>query len=481
MNFRLQWKLLLLALLSISFTYSCVQRKKNERYRFKTGDLRYGGQDAQQVLDNSAFKNPDPTEASDTKGGDVATSLPDETGTDESTQNTPTEEVEIEDGNESKSGNPSQNPNQQPTPEPEPDPEPDTGKSGEPDPEPEPEPEPDNKGDDPEPTPTPQDNSPECPDTEFPISRLCSNKAASAAGKWRIHWGRTLIDNVDRYVIRAVPHANRNTVAKEWNDAASLRNIANSVFFQKKLTLNLSDLPNGKYDLLFCAKDSLGNCKAQYGRKIASGEFSKNECVMSPGVVTVLVGRARPGSYNGQNIPCDSVASPLVIDLGNTGISLSSPVDGVMFDIDGDGYKEKVSWPIESQNYFLALDIDGNGSIDSAKELFGNSSQLPSGKTPANGFEALKYYDGNRDGVIDSNDVTYEDLVLWYDSNRDGMSSPSELHSLRSKNIKSINLSYIDGLEADFFGNQTRERSYVTMDNNTKRLVVDIWFLPRDE
>jgi len=259
-----------------------------------------------------------------------------------------------------------------------------------------------------------------------------------------------------------------------------MRAIADSVFFQKKFTLNLTDLPDGKYDLLFCAKDSLNNCKAMYGRKIASGTFNKTECTVQPGVITVLVGRAHPGNYNGRKIPCDSVASPLVIDLGNTGVSLSSAMDGVWFDIDADGFDERISWPIDQDSAFLTLDLNGNGAIDSAAELFGNFTALPSGRVPANGFEALRYYDGNKDGFLDAKDVIYEDLRLWQDVNRDGNSSSEELKTLASLGVTSINLNYIDGLEADFFGNQTRERSVVTMSDNTKRLIVDIWFLPRN-
>ena len=113
--------------------------------------------------------------------------------------------------------------------------------------------------------------------------------------------------------------------------------------------------------------------------------------------------------------------------------------------------------------------------------MFGNATALPSGRLPANGFEALRYYDGNQDRKIDAKDVVFEDLRLWYDRNRDGESSPDELTTLQSRGVQSISLRYSYGLETDFFGNQSRERSVVTMNDQSKRLVVDVWFLPREE
>ena len=44
-----------------------------------------------------------------------------------------------------------------------------------------------------------------------------------------------------------------------------------------------------------------------------------------------------------------------------------------MFDIDGDGVPEQISWTeADSDVAFLALDRDGDGRITSGKELFGN-------------------------------------------------------------------------------------------------------------
>ena len=47
--------------------------------------------------------------------------------------------------------------------------------------------------------------------------------------------------------------------------------------------------------------------------------------------------------------------------------------DGVYFDLDADGTKEKTAW-VKASDGFMVKDRDGNGVIDSGKELYGDDT-----------------------------------------------------------------------------------------------------------
>lgn len=93
---------------------------------------------------------------------------------------------------------------------------------------------------------------------------------------------------------------------------------------------------------------------------------------------------------------------PLVINFNGTSARLTDTK--FSFDLNSDGNAEQISFA-GSGSGFLALDKNGNGSIDNGSELFGTQS--------GNGFADLSAYDLNGNNWIDENDAVYSKLQVW--------------------------------------------------------------------
>lgn len=137
----------------------------------------------------------------------------------------------------------------------------------------------------------------------------------------------------------------------------------------------------------------------------------------------------------------EKTTSPLIVDLDGDGIETSDIYGNVYFDHDNNGFAEKTGW-VGKDDGLLVRDINGNGQIDNGTELFGNNSVLSNGQKAANGFEALKDLDSNKDSVFNSLDATWNEIKIWKDTNQNGFVENGELLSMEEANIKEINLNY---------------------------------------
>ena len=165
----------------------------------------------------------------------------------------------------------------------------------------------------------------------------------------------------------------------------------------------------------------------------------------------------------------DAAITPLVINLDGKGIHTTSLENsGGTFDLLGNGTAIHSGW-IATGSGFLAVDKNGNGSIDNVNELFGGTGK-------GAGFANLAAYDSNHDGAVNAADADFAKLLIWQDLNGDHASSADELMTLAQAGIASLSLAATDLQFADAEGNYHGEASTVTTVSGALLGMTDVYF-----
>lgn len=174
-------------------------------------------------------------------------------------------------------------------------------------------------------------------------------------------------------------------------------------------------------------------------------------------------GGTQAASCNNGQWVCNT---PILIDLDGRDVRLTGCDDPVSFDFFGSGSKSQWTWTRGgASEAWLALDRNGNGTIDDGTELFGAvTDQAPASPEERNGFRALALFDqpengGDGDGQITTSDAVFSHLLLWQDLNHNGVSELSELTSLADANILGLNLDPQEIGRRDEHGNFLRLRA----------------------
>ena len=150
---------------------------------------------------------------------------------------------------------------------------------------------------------------------------------------------------------------------------------------------------------------------------------------------------AESGSSSSGASPGGSASSgtPLVLAFDGEPVQFTRAAGA--FNLAGREASVATDW-VSSATPWLALDRNGNGSIDDGSELFGSMTELPDGQRAPNGFVALAALDEDGDGRITARDAAFDRLLVWRDTDQDRRSEPRELTSAAETGLVSIDLRY---------------------------------------
>jgi len=119
---------------------------------------------------------------------------------------------------------------------------------------------------------------------------------------------------------------------------------------------------------------------------------------------------------------------PLVVNLEGAGAELGET--SVRFDLDADGTSEQLRL-LQPGSGYLAVDHDGNGTVDDGSELFGAVS--------GDGFGELARHDEDGNQWIDAADSIYDRLRIWTTDGDGG----TQLMALGKAGIGAIYLGHV--------------------------------------
>ncbi|QZN96588.1 hypothetical protein K6K13_03860 [Symbiopectobacterium purcellii] len=171
----------------------------------------------------------------------------------------------------------------------------------------------------------------------------------------------------------------------------------------------------------------------------------------------------------------EAAIDPIILDLDGDGIETLPLSKGVFFDHDENMFAESTGW-VSPDDGLLVLDRNGDGRIDTGRELFGNHARLKDGKLADHGFLALKEQDDNGDGVLNATDASWQKLQVWRDLNSDANVDEGELFSPQQVGVTSIDTHWKASSFVDAQDHAHRQVGSITYSDGTKGQASDVWF-----
>jgi len=145
----------------------------------------------------------------------------------------------------------------------------------------------------------------------------------------------------------------------------------------------------------------------------------------------------------------------------------------VQFDLLATGSAQATAW-VDRHDGLLAIDLNGDGVVNTGAELLGSSTRLADGSLARDGWQALAQFDANADGQIDLSDAVFNQLRVWVDADTDGTTDVGELRTLAEAGIQSISLQR-DASQTAQNGNILDGMATVQHTDGTTTQMTDAW------
>ncbi len=155
---------------------------------------------------------------------------------------------------------------------------------------------------------------------------------------------------------------------------------------------------------------------------------------------------------------------PVILDLnGDNKLDVTGADGGkINFNLFGNGTNVKTEWlKAGTQDGLLVSDFDGDGKIDSGRELMRTTGVNGEQGKYKGGWDKLsQLFDKNQDGKVSGNELN--ELKVWVDKDGDGVSDEGELRSVKELGISQIDIPG-QGVKSNFTmnGRQQMAEDYV--------------------
>ncbi|NRR31166.1 carboxypeptidase regulatory-like domain-containing protein [Oxalobacteraceae bacterium] len=251
--------------------------------------------------------------------------------------------------------------------------------------------------------------------------------------------------------------------------------VGNTVLTDGNGNYKFADLNPGTYYLKFdkanVAFKGYNMSDWKWGVKNVGGDDSRDSDVAGDGISKVNITYTdKTTLISGENdMSWDATITPIVIDLNGDGVhTIARSAFAGSFDLLGTGKAIQSGW-VSASDGMLAVDGNGNGSIDSIAELFGGLSK-------GDGFAKLASYDSNGDGLVDAHDSGFGALRIWQDANSNGKTDAGELLSLQDAGVSSLVVAFKEMPFLDANNNLHLERSSATLSSGATVDMTDVYF-----